>query len=143
MVPEGYKPSKPVVIISSVILFSFLLFTIYSLSKRYIALSGDVRYTVGITTKKYLTASGRDLEYIYKISDSTYVGIATYSYNSKVPGGKYWVKYSVEYPDVSRIYQNMPIPACIDTLPPNGFRSRYSCNQFLKWREWAKNKAAK
>ena len=122
MVPEGYIPSKLVVVVSPIILGSFLIYEIYASIKYYRAFSGEVRYTIGTTTKRYIQSSGREINYTYYIKDSVYKGHAGYAYQSQVPGGKYWVKYSVEYPDVSEIYQNMPVPACIDTLPPNGFR---------------------
>ncbi len=137
MVPEGYQPSKAVVIISSIFLGTLLVYFIYLQTKRYVAFSGEVRYTIAITTKRYMTSSGRDVDYTYRVNDVTHEGVATYAYESKVPNGKYWIKYSVKYPEISEIYQNMPIPACIDTLPPNGFNSRYNCQQFVKWKEWA------
>ncbi len=135
--PKGYKPSKKVAIASYIILGIAFMYFVYLNTKRYIAFSGEVRYTICTITDRYLTSSGRDIRYSYKVNNVTYRSTAGYTYESKV-GGKYWIKYSVKYPNISDIYQNMPVPACIDTLPPNGFAGRYNCEQFLRWKKWAR-----
>ena len=138
MVPEGYEPSKPIVIVSSAFLGALLIYFVYLQTKRYLAFSGEVRYTIGIITDRYIQSSGRDISYSYRVNDSTYRGDAGYAYKSRV-GNKYWIKYSVEYPDITKIYQNRPVDARIDSLPPDGFERMYNYEQYLKWQKTLAN----
>ena len=138
MVPKGYKPSRPVIILSSVLLIALFIYFIFLQTKRHIAFSGETKYTIGIITENYIQSSGRDIRYIYRANGITIKSDAGYAYNSKV-GEKYWVKYSVEYPDINEIYQNFPVSSCIDSLPPLGFAKMYNCDQYIKWKERARS----
>ena len=135
MLPRDYEPGRLEVVIASIFLGGLFTYLLYINIKTYIAFSGEVRYTIGITKERYITASGRDIRYFYSVNDSIYNSTAGYAYESHVPGGRYWVKYSVKYPEISKIYQNLPVDARIDTIPPNGFKRMLNYQEFLKWRE--------
>lgn len=122
--PEGYKPSKTVTIISAVVLAIGLAATLYLGYQRKKALSDGAGYTIGYTTGFLLTSSGRDVEYYYVIRGKTYTGSRTYAYSAQVPGGRYWVKFSIEHPEISELYQNKPVPDHITEAPPGGWKKR-------------------
>jgi hypothetical protein len=63
------------------------------------------------------------VQYEYEVEGRRYSDIRTYAYNSIVPGGRYLVKFSVENPSISEIYQDKPIP--VDIVPPKeGWKSK-------------------
>ncbi|MEQ9467362.1 MAG: hypothetical protein RLN88_08115 [Ekhidna sp.] len=136
MLPKGYQPSKRTGIISGIILAIFAIYSLSLVSKRNRAFDREIRFTIGEITDIYIIASGREIEYTYSVNGVEYEDARGYAYNSEAPGGKYWVKYSVEYPEISEIYQNMPVDARIDTIPPDGFKGRYDYDQFLQWKRW-------
>lgn len=123
MLPKDYQPTRPVVIISVIILLASLVYGIKINLNRTEAFSSGARFTVGYTTEFYLTTSGRNIKYHYQVNGVDYVGSASYAYNSKVPNGRYWVKFSEEKPEISRIYQNKPVLIDITSVPSNGVNS--------------------
>lgn len=118
---EEKKPSKKAVIISSVFLGIILLYGGYVGISRRVALSGKVRYTIGITGGIQLSAAGRDIKYHYTVNGRTYTDVTTYAFNSQKEGGRYFVKFSVEHPEHSELYQNKPIPDHIIEVPREGW----------------------
>ncbi|MCB9236346.1 MAG: hypothetical protein M9954_13775 [Cyclobacteriaceae bacterium] len=121
--PEGYEPSKRATIFWSIFLAVGLGLAIYFGLKRRLALSGEVRYTIGHTIKFQLTTSGRDVKYSYIVNGKRYEDVATYAYNSQVPGGRYLVKFSKKHPEISELYQNRRIPLRIKKAPPEGWEN--------------------
>ena len=120
MRPENYLPSRPLVIIS-VILLSFLsIYAIKTVLERRNAFSSGARYTIGYTTEIYFTTSGRSIRYRYEVNGAEYTGSSPYAYNSEVPNGRYWVKFAVAKPDISSIYQDKPVPQTVKAVPPDG-----------------------
>jgi hypothetical protein len=117
------EPPKKVVIVSVVFSVFLLSYMSYIGFTRYNALSGPVGYTAGTTVGFVVTASGRSVQYEYEVEGRRYSDIRTYAYNSIVPGGRYLVKFSVENPSISEIYQDKPIP--VDIVPPKeGWKSK-------------------
>lgn len=131
MVPENYEPKRFHVIISVIILSAFSVYTIKTIIEREEAFASGARFTIGYTTEFYMTTSGRHIKYSYWVNGVEYVGSASYGYNSKVPGGRYWVKFSVKNPEISKIYQNKPVTIDIKTVPPDGVKSITSSETFL------------
>jgi hypothetical protein len=101
---------------------AFSIYTVKTILERKEAFSSGVRYTIGYTTEMYLTISGRSIKYRYQVGVVEYTGNASYAYNSKVPDGRYWVKFSVAKPSISSIYQDKPVPLSI-TVPAEGVDS--------------------
>ena len=122
-VPERYDASKGTTIFWSIFLAVGLGLAIYFGLKRRLALSGEVRYTIGHTIKFQLTTSGRDVKYSYIVNGKRYEDVATYAYNSQVPGGRYLVKFSKKHPEISELYQNRRIPLRIKKAPPEGWEN--------------------
>ena len=84
-------------------------------------LKGNVGYTIGYTTEIFYSySSGRGVKFYYTVNNRTYHSIATYAYNSQVPG-KYLVKFSKYEPDVCEIYQDRPAPFNIVEAPQEGW----------------------
>lgn len=121
MLPKDYEPSRPVVIVSVIILLAFLVYVIITSFDRKEAFSSGARFTIGYTSEFYLTTSGRHIKYTYQVNGVEYVGSASYAYNSKVPNGRYWVKFSVKKPEISTIYQNRPVSKEIKEAPSKGW----------------------
>ncbi len=84
------------------------------------AFSSGARYTIGYTKDKYLTTNGWNIKYSYKVNGVEYEGSTRHTHNSIVPKGRYWVKFSIDKPSVSKIFQDRPIPSNIESLPPEG-----------------------
>jgi uncharacterized protein YxeA len=123
MSPEDYKPSRPAVIISIIVLSIFSIYVVKTILERKDAFSSGVRYTIGYTTEIYFTTSGRSIKYRYKVDGVEHTGNTPYAYNSQVPNGRYWVKFSIDKPNISTIYQDRPVSSTIKELPPNGLLS--------------------
>jgi len=119
---EKNEYSKGAVIISIVFSAIVMSYIVYVGITRRISLSGKVRYTIGHTIKLQLTMSGRDVKYTYMVKGIAYEAVATYAYDSQVPGGRYWVRFSEEHPEHSELYQNKPIPDYIVEAPPEGWK---------------------
>lgn len=120
MLPENYKPSKAITIISVIILVAFSVYMFKTVQERKAAFSTGTRYTIGYTTEMYFTTSGRNIRYRYEVDGKEYKGNAGYAYKSQVPNGRYWVKFSIDKPNISIIYQNRPVPVEIDSVKPEG-----------------------
>lgn len=119
--PEDYNPSKLITIISLLVLATGITYSIYHTIKNKSALEGESRYTIAYTTDLVWETSGRAVKYIYSVNGKNFDGIATYAYNSTVPGGRYLLKFSVANPEVCQIYQNHPIPDKVKSVPPKGW----------------------
>lgn len=119
---ENEKPNRKAVIVSVIFSAVVLSYIAYVGISRRIALAGEVRYTVGVTDGIQLSAAGRDIKYFYKVNGKSYKDVTTYAYNSKKRDGHYLVKFSVEHPEMSELYQNNPIPMDI-VAPPEGWKS--------------------
>jgi hypothetical protein len=121
--PRERKMTGPTTVASGIILLIGLGIAIYVGVTRRVALSGDIRYTAGKTIGFQLTASGRDVKYAYTVNGTTYENVATYAYNSLVPGGRYLVKFSVEHPESSEIFQDQAVPKDL-VCPSDGWVKR-------------------
>lgn len=120
--PEDYKPSKLITVLSFIVLGCGITYSIYLAIKNKNALDGDTRYTIGYTKDLVWETSGRAVRYTYSFNGRNFEGIATYAYTSKVPDGRYLIKFSVKEPEVSVIYQNYPIPDEIKYAPTDGWK---------------------
>lgn len=124
MLPENYEPKRSHVVISMILLSVFLVYGAKIFIERRNAFSSGARYTIGYTTEIYFTTSGRSINYRYEVDGIEYQGIAGYAYNSKVPNGRYWVKFSKAKPGISSIYQDQPVPLDVKSVPPDGLTFR-------------------
>ena len=80
------------------------------------------RYTIGTTIKTYWTfASGHQLEYEHEVKNKYYKNSDRFNENSIVPGGRYYVKFYSNDPDICEILQDIPVPDSIKTAPINGW----------------------
>lgn len=123
MLPKEYQPSRAVLIICVIFLSALFIYGLMNFIERRSAFSSGARYTVAHTTEMYVTTSGRSIRYCYKVDGIEHTGNSPYAYNSKVPNGRYWVKFSVAKPSISTIYQDRPVSLTMKEVPPNGFRS--------------------
>ena len=81
------------------------------------------RYTIGTTTGAYWTlGSGKQVEYIYVTNNQIHKLSNEHEYDSKVIGGRYFVKYDTEDPSISKLLQDKPVPDSIKTAPPDGWK---------------------
>ena len=101
----------------SIVILIFLFTVVGFVYKQYrieAALLKTPLYIPG-TTMGYCSAfaEGQGVEFEYEISGKKFRGCNTYHPISKdsikVPGGKYWVRYSVEFPDKGRMDFQKPI----------------------------------
>lgn len=121
---ENFEPNKILVKAASIFLLIGLTFIVYVGITTRRSLSNETRYTIGHTSKiVYLYSSGRGVRYSYIVNGVTYENTVTYSYDSKVPG-RYLVRFSVENPEISEIYQDRPVPESIIEAPSNGWKKR-------------------
>ena len=80
------------------------------------------RYTIGTTISFYLTAKGgRNIWYEYSVGGVKYKGASPYRLDAKVPGGRYYVKFSKINPEVSEIFLDKPVPKHIKEAPESGW----------------------
>jgi hypothetical protein len=105
------------------ILLIFPALITYSIWRHY-QLKDFARYTIGTTTKRFITAkSGFQIEYIFYVNGKKYKGARNeYNYHIQYPGNRYFVKYSYKYPSQSEIQWNLPIPDSIKIAPPDGWQ---------------------
>lgn len=122
MSEKNKKPNRKAVIVSVIFSVVVLSYGAYVGISRRIALAGEVRYTTGVTDGIQLSSAGRDIKYFYIVNGETYRGVTTYAYNSQKEGGHYLIKFSVEHPEISELYQNKPIPFGI-VAPPEGWKN--------------------
>lgn len=119
---QSTEPRKRAVIISVIFSTVVLGYIAYAGIMRRTALSDETRYTIGYTIEFQLTAAGRDVKYGYTVNGKTYEDVATYAYAAQVPGGRYFVKFSVRHPEISELFQNYPVPESVKLSPPEGWK---------------------
>ena len=80
------------------------------------------RYTIGTTEKKRNTVkSGVLIYYDYQVNGKNYEGSADEKDNVIVPGGRYYTKFSMNYPSASTIYFDQQVPDTIQNPPSGGW----------------------
>lgn len=121
MITENYKPKRPVVIICVVTLLAFTIYVVKTVFEKQNAFAKGTRYTIGYTMEKYITTTGFSIKYSYKVDRLEYTETTSHAYNSIVPNGRYWVKFSIEKPSISEIYQDKPVSQNVKSAPPGGF----------------------
>jgi hypothetical protein len=101
------------------LLFGFMI--VYSIRRSYL-LSHYERYTIGTTVNTFYTVPAtKHVTYTYKMNYKYYKEDDYYNFNSKVPGGRYYVRFSAKNPNVSEILQDQPVPDSIKAAPPAGW----------------------
>lgn len=97
-------------IISAIFLVTILVYGFYLGRIHNAELFKFGRYTVGTTIRITLGRFGRNVVYEYTVDGKTYRMVDTYSYDAKVPGGRYLVKFSSKDPEIHEIQLNKEIP---------------------------------
>ena len=91
-------------------------------SKEASELNENAAYTIGTTVKTYWTvAYGQWVIYSYWVEGNRYTGNSRYIESTKVPGGKYYVKFNKKDPEESVFVQDKPVPDTIKIAPEKGW----------------------
>ena len=101
-----------------------ILIIIFISFRNYYDLKWNSRYTIGITKQPIGTArSGVNVEYRYKVKNVEYVGFTHYDDNDLliIPNGKYFVLFSSENPENSRMLIHNPVSEKIIESPNEGW----------------------
>lgn len=88
----------------------------------YHEITRNPKYTIGTTTKTSFATKGNDyIDFVYYVNEKQYIGDIIFSYNIKVPNGRYFVKFSKKNPYKNYMLTNSPVPDSIKIAPPSGW----------------------
>lgn len=118
----------------AIVIFGYMA---YIIALQFFSYCNGSRYTIAITYGETKIARGRGIKYYYYVDDEKYESYSVHMYNSKFVNGRYWVKYAESQPDINNILQDRPVPACIGSLPVDGFEAIFNCQQFDQWKRSA------